>query len=329
MGTLHALPQLVRSLGGQLGEVLGPLNITEEFLANPENVIPLNTFGDLLYRGAITTGCEDFGLLVGSHSGTENIGPAGNLMRLAPSVRVALEVLRKYLHLNNRHAVVLLGREGEQAFLGYAVLDGNFSGIQELQDGALAVALNIMRKLIGPQWHPTEVRLMRRAPRQPEAYACFFDAPCCFNAARSELVFPATTLDLPLTGASTNAFPAAMAAHQAGTPFELTGQDWLELVRRTTLGLLLTGDCNRQAVADALEISPRTLNRKLEQAGASFLELADYTRFTASRVLIKDTDMSLGDIARVLGYADPSSFCRAFKRWSGVSPAEWRKTIPA
>jgi AraC-like DNA-binding protein len=186
-----------------------------------------------------------------------------------------------------------------------------------------------MRKLIGPRWCPTEVRLMRRAPRQPEAYARFFAAPCRFNAARSELVFPAATLDLPVAGSGAQSFPAAMAADKADTPFELTGQDWVELVRRTTLGLLLTGNCSRQAVADDLGISPRTLNRKLAQAGASFLELADYTRFMASRVLIKDTDMPLGEIAQVLGYADPSSFCRAFKRWSGVSPAEWRTTTLA
>jgi AraC-like DNA-binding protein len=326
VSTLHTFPRLVRSLGGKLGDVLGPLQITEKFLANPDNVIPLNTFCELLYRGAKATGCEHFGLLVGSQSGTEKIGPAGTLMLLAPSVGVALEVLRKYLHLNNRNAVVLLGCDGVQAFLGYTVLDGNFPGIQELHDGAMAAALNILRQLNGPQWRPTEVRLMRRTPRQPEAYARFFDSPCRFNAERSELVFPAAMLDFPVAGSGEQTFSAATAAHQAGTPYDLTGQDWIELVRRTSLGLLLTGNCSRQAVADALGLSARTLNRKLEQAGASFLELADYTRFMASRMLIKDTDMPLGDIAQVLGYADPSSFCRAFKRWSGVAPAKWRKT---
>jgi AraC-like DNA-binding protein len=326
VSSLHALPRLVRKLGGKLGDVLGPLQITEKFLANPDNVIPLNAFGELLYRGAKATGCEHFGLLVGSHSGAEKLGPGGALMLLAPTVGVALHLLQKYLHLNNRHAVVLLGCQGEDAFLGYSVLDGNFPGIQELQDGAMAAALNIMRQLVGPQWRPTEVRLTRRTPRQPEAYARFFDAPCRFNTVRSELVFPAATLDLPVAGSGAKSLPAAMVAHKAGTPFDLTGQDWIELVRRTALGLLLTGKCSRQAVADALGVSARTLNRRLEQAGASFLEIADYTRFMASRTLIKDTDMPLGDITRTLGYADPSAFCRAFKRWSNVSPSAWRKT---
>jgi len=329
VSALHALPRLVRHLGGKLDDVLGPLQITEKFLANPESVVPLNTYCELLYRGAKVTGREHFGLLVGSHSSAGEIGPAGKLLLLAPSVGVALDVLRKYLHLNNRHALLLLGREDEDAFLGYTVLDGNFSGIQELHDGAMAVALNLMRQLIGPQWRPTEVRLMRRTPRHPEVYDRFFAAPCSFNAKRSELVFPAATLDLPVAGSDAQYLSAAIAAHQAGISFDLTGQDWIELVRRTALGLLLTGNCSRKAVAAALGLSVRTLNRKLEQAGSSFQELADYSRFTASRTLIKDTDMPLGDIARVLGYADPSSFCRAFKRWSGVSPAEWRKTIPA
>lgn len=330
--TLHVLPQLVHSLGGDLQKVLRPLKITETFLANPENVLPVCSFGALLYNAAIETGCEHFGLLVGSHSGIEEMGPAGKLLQSAPTVRLALEVLKKYLHLTNRHAVILLGcrsKEAEEAFFGYADLNGNFPGIQEFQDGAMAVALNIMRTLIGPQWHPTEVRLMRRAPRQPEAYESHFGAPCRFNAVRSELIFPAATLDLPISTYGEPGLSAAIAAYQTDAPFSLHGQDWVELVRRTTLGLLLTGACSRQAVADALGISTRTLNRKLEQVGSSFHEVADYTRFTASRTLVKDTDMPLGEVAKALDYADSSSFCRAFKRWSGVSPSAWRKAAGA
>jgi AraC-like DNA-binding protein len=122
-----------------------------------------------------------------------------------------------------------------------------------------------------------------------------------------------------------------MMAYQTDSPYSLHGQDWVELVRRTTLGLLLTGNCSRQAVADALRMSARTLNRKLEQVGSSFHEIVDYTRFTASRTLIKGTDMPLGEVAKALAYADSSSFCRAFKRWSGVSPSAWRnmKSQPA
>lgn len=145
---------------------------------------------------------------------------------------------------------------------------------------------------------------------------------------RSELVFPAALLDLQGAGGDRHSFPAEMAA-QDSYPVELTGQDWIELVRRTALGLLLTGNCSRQAVADALGMSARTLNRKLEHQGSSFHDLADYSRFTTSRTLVKETNMTFSAVAAALGYADSSSFCRAFKRWSGVSPSEWRKSAGA
>jgi AraC-like DNA-binding protein len=330
--TLRTLPSLVHSLGGDVQKVLRPLKLNDTFLENPENMVPLSTFGALLNSAAKETGCEHFGLLVGSHSGIKEMGLAGKLMLHAPTVGLALEILKKYLHLVNRHALVFSGRRseaGEEAFLAYAVLDGNFPGVQELQDGAIAVALNIMRTLIGPHWHPAEVQLMRRAPRQPEAYESHFGAPCRFNAVRSELIFPAATLDLPLATSGGPTLSAATAAYQTDSSFSLHGQDWIEMVRRTTLGLLLTGNCSRQAVADALGLSARTLNRKLERVGSSFLAIVDYTRFTASRTLVKGTDMPLGEVAKALGYADSSSFCRAFKRWSGVSPSEWRKAAGA
>jgi AraC-like DNA-binding protein len=324
VASLHAIPKLIRSLGGTPSEVLQPLKITERFLSKEDNALPLSVVGEMLHRAVQATDCEHFGLLAGSHSGTRQLGLPGKLIALCPTVSLALNTLRRYLHLHNRGSIALIHFRDDQAMLGYAVIDGNFPGIQELHDGAIAIGLNIMRDLLGPQWCPTQVHLMRRPPKHPEVYARHFGAPCFFNAVRSELVFPAVTLDLPVQGASPATDAAAAIKQGAGT-IEPAHEDWGEHVRRTTLELLLTGNCTRKGVAEAMGISERSLNRKLEKAGTSFLEIADRTRYAASRSLIKETNMTLGNIALMLGYTDPSSFCRAFKRWSGNTPLAWRK----
>jgi len=329
IGAFHAVPGLIRSLGGKPETVFRPLQLTEEFFDDPEHVLPIATLGELLFRSTEETRCEHFGLLAGSQAGTGQIGLPGRLMLLFPTVGAALGMLERFFYLHNRAAIVILRRKGDRVFFGYSLLNGSFPGFQELQDGVLAAALNIMRRLLGKHWCPSEVQLMRRRPEQPEIYSDFFGAPCVFNATRSVIVFPASTLDLPIVSPRLEILPQPTEPllEEHAVPDAPT-MDWVELVRRTTLGLLLAGQCNQQVVAIALGISPRTLNRHLERAGTSYREIADYSRFTASRMLIRETDMPLGDVAQLLEYADLSSFGRAFKRWTGLSPTTWRQRNP-
>jgi len=326
VGALHAVPGLIRRLGGQPEAVLRPLNLTEDFLNHPDNVLPITVLGTLLYRGVQETACEHFGLLTGSHAGTEQIGVPGRLMLRFPTVGTALAALVKFFHLHNRAAIVFLRRRGTRAAFGYATLTGSFLGVQELQDSVLALSLNIMRRLLGKEWCPTEVRLMRWRPKRPDVYTAFFGAPCVFDAHRSEMVFPVSTLDLIVQETAGLAWRAGLASPDAAwAGAEPRGMDWIERVRRNALSLILAGNCNQKAVADSLGTSVRTMNRRLQHAGSCYREIVDYSRFETSRMLLRETNMPLASVAGLLEYADLSAFGRAFRRWTGISPAAWRR----
>jgi AraC-like DNA-binding protein len=92
-----------------------------------------------------------------------------------------------------------------------------------------------------------------------------------------------------------------------------------------------TGCCSKanaaRQVAAALGVSDRTLVRKLGSSGVTYQQLFEGARFSASRSLIRETNLALSEIAAALGYNEASSFTRAFQRWSGMSPARWRKLI--
>jgi AraC-like DNA-binding protein len=193
----------------------------------------------------------------------------------------------------------------------------------------MVVGLNLLRSLLGPTWLPKEVWLMRRTPAEPEAYARVFGAPCRFNAICSQLIFPASMLNLPVTPVSGTMAPETKfeVRLKLAALDELAADEWIGLVRRITLDLLLGGKCSRQAVATTLSMSTRSFNRKLAQVGTSYQELADFSRFTASRAIVSETDMPLGEVAGTLGYSNPSAFCRAFKRWTGMSPKQWRQDL--
>jgi len=73
-----------------------------------------------------------------------------------------------------------------------------------------------------------------------------------------------------------------------------------------------------------LHLHRRTLNRRLSEAGTTFRQVLDQVRFELAREMLSDTRLHIAEIAARLGYRTPSAFTRAFRRWSGNSPAHWR-----
>ncbi len=321
VGGFARFARLLRELGGRPEALLASFKLSEAALQDSERLIPLVVRGELIAAAVRQTGCEHFGLLLGRQAEAADLGLPGRIFLAAATVGEAFAGLADYFHWHSRDSIVTVGRSDHRARLGYLAVDGNFPGFQELQDVCLATGLSLLRQALAPEWTPTAVSLLRRPPRQPEIHERFFGAPCRFNAERSELIFPAATLDLPLRRPA--ATPAADDPPPAGRA--RSDADWLHLVRRTTLRLLLADNCSQRAVARVLNISTRTMNRIVERSGSSYREVVDFCRYRASRTLIKETDMSLRHVAEALGYADHSSFCRAFKRWSGMSPTDWRR----
>lgn len=314
---IRAMGELIRSLGGDADAVFRAAKVDEHVLADPDGVLPVAVRGELMERAARETGCEHFGLLLVANSGIRELGVAGKQMLGCPNVGLALEAFAAFWLLHNQSGVVFVGRNEDQATLGYAVMDGSIPGIPQLQDGVLSFALNIMRDMLGNEWHPTGVNLMRHEPRDPAVYAQFFGASCRFNAVRSELVFPAATLDFRLKNPDTEGVGLVLPP--------LDESEWSGCVKRLAYRLLLEGDCSQIRVAAALGISSRTLVRKLGIAGMSYKQLLEWARFSASRTWLRETNLTLAEIAVALGYNEASSFTRAFQRWSGMSPSSWRK----
>jgi AraC-like DNA-binding protein len=316
---IHALGELIRLLGGDSDAVFRSAKVDERDLADPDYFLPFAVRGGLLERGAQATRCEHFGLLLGDRSGISQLGALGELMLKRASVGEALGMFSTYWLRHNPATVVFIGRSGDQATLGYAAIDGNIPGMTQLQDGAMAMARNIMRGLLGADWCPTGVKLMRREPRDPELYANFFGAPCRFNATRSELTFSAATLDVRLQNPDARGGPGASLAQDP-----IDDHDWSSHVGRLSYRMLLQGECSQKQVAAAMGVSDRTLVRKLARCGVTYQELFDGARYSASRSMIRETNLTFAEIASALGYKEASSFTRAFQRWSGMSPARWR-----
>ena len=96
-------------------------------------------------------------------------------------------------------------------------------------------------------------------------------------------------------------------------------------VRHALRPLLLSGQASHRQVAAHLNIHPRTLGRRLEAEGVTFESVKDGVRQAVSQELLARTGLRISDVGGVLGYATPSAYVRAFRRWTGVSPSAWRQ----
>lgn len=322
IGTVMAIVPALREFKVDLPTVLAEYGLEESYLADPDNTVPYAIFGLLLRRCAEITHCPHFGLVVGQHLNASSLGTVGFLSRSAPDARTALTVLSRYFRFHNPNATVDVVEDESHVTLRFTLLIPRLEGREHIIDGAVATAFNTMRRMCGPEWKPTEVRLARDRPRDVAPYREFFGPAVRFNADESAVIFSRHWLD---------------AANPAADPMlhqlmkkrirELetsSGESIVGQVRRMLPPLVHARAASIGAVANLIGLSARTLNRRLAAEDTTFLQLREDTLHAAACQLLESTRLPANEIADRLGYANPSAFTRAFHRWSGMAPAEWR-----
>lgn len=323
LGPLGAVPELLREFGADPAQVLTTVGLDPSQFRDPDHLIPFVTMGRLLNVCAERTRCPHFGLLVGQRAGGESLGLVGDLMQSAPDVGSALRSLILYFHLHDQGGIPVLTARSGVAMFAYGIYQPAVEGIGQIHDGAIAIAFNIMRSLCGPAWAPTEVLLARSKPANVVPHRRFFGISPRFDAEQAALVFRAAWLDRRLPGADSRL--RQMLETQVAV-LEAQGRgDVVNQLRRVLRSLLTSGGGSLHQVADLLSIHRRTLNRRLRERGTTFKALVDEARFEIARQFLEETGMPITGIAAALDYADSSAFTRAFRRWSGTTPADWRR----
>ncbi len=322
VGPLMAIPEVLKSLRVDPDGLLAEFGIGAAYFADPDNILPFATAGEIYCRCVERTRCEHFGLLVGRRAGMSALGAVGFLMQSAPNVRTALEALFRHLHVHDSGAVVSLDAGSTYASIGYTILQHDVPCREQILATAIAIGLNIMRGLCGADWRPSEAHFAFRRPKDVAPYRELFGARIRFDAESSALVFPPRWLDHPLPGA--DPLLHRMMADRVSELERLAGSDLVAQLRRILRTLVMTPDCSLEAAARLAGMHGRTLNRRLAEQGTSFLELREEARRDLACQLLESTGKPANQIAVTLGYSDASSFTRAFKRWTGTGPQEWR-----
>jgi AraC-like DNA-binding protein len=183
--------------------------------------------------------------------------------------------------------------------------------------------LSFCRWVANRDLRPLALELRFPPPADPQPYRDAFKCPLHFNAAVNALLFAGADVIAPLP----TAHPLLAEVHERLASEHLQRLDYAQTssrARAAILRRLADGEPRRAEIAKELEMSERTLQRRLEAEGTTFQRLLDDTRRELAQQYLGQTDLSLADACYLLGFGDLSSFFRASKRWFGTSPRQHR-----
>lgn len=196
--------------------------------------------------------------------------------------------------------------------------------VEENFAGAVAVS----RYLVGAEFAPLRIDLAFPKPPHEELYRRFFRCPVRFDAGRSRMTIESHWLGARLPGY--DRITCGLVREQLNTLLQkpIGRNDLVEsLANRLRVGV--DERMPQRELAHMVNVSERTLRRRLGAQSVSYRSLRDETRFERARDLLARTSMTMAQVADAVGYSDARAFRRAFKRWSGQLPAQYRAASQA
>ncbi len=323
---VHALhlAELVIGAGVPLEEFFGPLGLERGALAVPGAKLAVPVVVRLFERARVLTGNPAIGIHLGLQMRASAHGQLGFAAMTAATLREALETAARFAPTRT-NALGLSLHVGETSASLVIEEHADFGPARDAILFALVVGIwQIGEALTG---RPLDGAVDFSFPRP-----AYFDqfagvGPVMrFDQAATQLVFDAHVLQHPLTMA--DPVSQQIAYSECERSLEELGpeKEILAQVRRL-VARKNGGFHSLEEVASELHLSPRTLKRRLATQGATYSDLLEEQRRERALLLLRSQTLSLDEVAEQLGYSDPSNFRRAFRRWTGLSPAAYRRGV--
>jgi AraC-like DNA-binding protein len=287
--------------------------------------VPAAEYGAVLSH-VFAQGDETVGVALARHLPVEASGLWGFLLRTSPSFGDMLQRAARYTRVFFRYSRLDIARcrTGLRLTCEHPA-PGPFGNRGQEVCFFLGQWITWGRALLGPEVAAREVRMRWSGPEDPAPVRAFFGGPVGFAAREDSLVFPAELARAPLPECTPELTQVFEAYAEALIDAVRSERSFADRVRDALSEGLLGGTASEQETARRLGMTQRTLRRRLAEEGLTFRTLRrDLLRTRAERLLADDR-LPLAEIAYLLGYSEPATFHRAFRSWTGKTPAAWRR----
>ncbi|MGM0564628.1 MAG: AraC family transcriptional regulator [Pseudomonadota bacterium] len=286
---------------------------------------PIDDMTRLWHAAEHCTGDSGFGLKAGAGIQPSSMDVLGFALQSAASLREALVMLQKYQRLISDGGRFQMLPGERTTWLVYHPRQGRLAFSPHQIEAVMAAVVNAVYWLTGAPLSAERVQFSQEQLGPLSGYRNTFACPVDFEQAFSGLLVANEVLNRTLPQANEH----LAQVHEEYSAARLAALDMqrlsIEDLRRWLMVQLGPRVPRRAEVARALGVSERTLARQLAERGSSFRQLVDEVRRALALEAVSGSDRPLAEIAQSLGFAESSTFYRAFQRWTGMPPARWRK----
>jgi len=324
---IHYVRQIAEQIadcGGDVDRWLGQSGLSRAQINDPGFELSFALFRPLVRDGLEITREPALGLLVGDRLTANTHGMLGYAAMNSGTLRQAIDLVQRYLPVRTSLVTVRQVASGRSM----RVIFEESEPLGEVRVAVLEAIVLTMKNMIGAACmgiNPVEsVAFPFPAPAHADLARALFKLDPVYRASWAGFSIPLDLIDAPLRMADPAAFEDARQICQRELD-KLTRQTSLATRLRRLLLDRRAGYPSLDVAARLFNMTPRTLHRRLVEEGTSFRDVLDDVRHTLAVEHLKSSHLTIDEIAYTLGYGEMSNFRRAFKRWEGMAPSDFRR----
>ena len=312
--------------GGTAKRVLARAGVAEDQLSDINRPVDLASYVRMMELAASDTGNDNFGLWFGQQFKPEMLGLIGGIAIASATLGAALVNVARYFPYHQQATHTDFTQRSGFFSLEYRIIDGAI--VERRHDAELTLGMfaNIFRHCLGPQWAPEQVHFEHPKPVAWRDHAQAFSAPVHFGQRTNALIFRGGPLHQRMP--SGDLHRAGLLSDQliriSGGPGTLS---LLDHVKGEIRSRLPGGVPDIGTIADSVGFQRWTLQRRLADYGLTFSAVIDQVRRELAERHLRQRYVPVMEISDLLGYSELSAFSRAFRRWFGIPPQQYRSRL--
>ncbi len=317
-GALGGARQLVEDMGGDFAALARACELRDDFDAHPDLPIAASSVPRFLDLAAQRLDCPTFGLQFGQRQDFSLFGPLGSLIANARTIGDLIANLAALFPLHTHGAIVALKQEGTDTYISYELSSDVHPSHRHVVELGYSVLIGEIRRHL-PDWNPSFIAFRHGGPKMKRAHKQLLGATPLFNADQNLMLLDNALLACPLASPPRQRHDSTPAHAFDVSPRSLA----LETERVVRLALparlLTVGE-----TAKLLGLARRTFQRQLATEGTTFAVIVDAVRADLALAYLRDSELSVAEIAETLQFSETSALSRAVRRWHGKSPRRLR-----
>ncbi|MGB0917313.1 MAG: AraC family transcriptional regulator ligand-binding domain-containing protein [Flavobacteriales bacterium] len=323
--------QLASQQGADFSKLLALSGFSANQLCDEDFRVESEVYGRVLDGALSATNDAAFGLHIGEHLSLSAAGLIYQIVQTSSTVEEALQYCCDFANLGCR-ALPLSLRKTKDEMIVELIPDpiwaqSSATSVHHTADGILAFTLREFQNLTLQKHQPTAVHIPYGTRENRAEYERVFRCPVHYDSEVIAMHFKLAHVQEPII-TSDYKLLQILVSHAEEKLQAIEGEvGFTSVVKRSIMNMVKPKFPTIEEVAASLNLSIRSFQRKLKEFGKTYKELLDEVRLDLAKSYLKKPDLTIGEIAYLLDYSEPSAFIRSFKRWTNKTPSQYKQTL--